>query len=781
MSRVVAFVLLAVSGCQVRVADGVLSCEPDQPDDCPPGFFCQKRAGLAGGEFRCYRSAGEICGNGWLGAGEECDGAFLDGATCRDLGYFGGELACSAACRLDDAGCVKLARLSAGSFHVCGLDDGGGAWCWGDNLYGALGDGGWLSSHRPVAVSGAHRFQALCAGKEFSCGVDGAGQGLCWGLNGYGQLGNGNAITQREPVKVKGGLHLKAVAAGRHHACALDDDGDAWCWGRNNVGQLGEGTTTTRLAPAQVGIKLEKLAVGGYHSCGLEGGKAWCWGLNRSGQLGTGKASAGSVVAVRAASGRLFDQLSAGLFHTCGLDRDGVVWCWGSNKSRQSNPGSIEANVLDPLRVSSTLRFTEVAAGETHTCAVERASGGQPGAVWCWGKGPKDSGLAPVASKRAFSTITAGNRFSCALDGGLVHCWGLNGAGQLGAPLGSTQPTRVIGAAHVKSIAAGEHSTCAVADDDAGSCWGQSELGQLGSLAALGAAEAAAIDGSHRWRELALGVEHACGIDDTGHAWCWGAGAAGQLGNGSTSAYYTPVAVSGGHTFQAIAAGGYQSCGLAQATAYCWGSGSQALPVEVVGRAFKQISTGWAHVCGVDTDRALWCWGQNPHGQLGDGTLSSRSSPILVAGGQRFATVAAGYRHTCALDVKGQAWCWGYNWAGALGNGAIVDHTRPFAVKGGRVFSAVAAGRDATCGLAAQGQAFCWGLNRSGQVGDGTRDNRFEPTAVAGSHAFRSLVHGGTHVCAVDEKGQAWCWGDNSEAQLGTVGFQDKPTLVPSP
>ena len=87
---------------------------------------------------------------------------------------------------------APLRTLAAGGAHTCGLTSAGAAYCWGDNIYGQLGDGSTTNSPVLVAVSGGLSFRALAAGGAHTCGLTSAGAAYCWGYNIYGQLGDGS-------------------------------------------------------------------------------------------------------------------------------------------------------------------------------------------------------------------------------------------------------------------------------------------------------------------------------------------------------------------------------------------------------------------------------------------------------------------------------------------------------------------------------------------------------------------------------------------------------------
>ena len=160
----------------------------------------------------------------------------------------------------------------------------------------------------------------------------------------------------------------------------------------------------------------------------------------------------------------------------------------------------------------------------------------------------------------------------------------------------------------------------------------------------LGAAVVAAPTPLHG---LVIGGGFVCGLDAGGTAYCWGHNSDGVLGNGTVS--------------------GTTQCAYSKIVACV------PVPTKVGGdHQFSSLSASEFHVCGVATGTGDgYCWGTNISGALGSGTLSSSSdhvtTPALVAGGLHFKAISAGADFTCGVSTDGALYCWGDNFQGQLG------------------------------------------------------------------------------------------------------------------
>jgi len=179
------------------------------------------------------------------------------------------------------------------------------------------------------------------------------------------------------------------------------------------------------------------------------------------------------------------------------------------------------------------------------------------------------------------------------------------------------------------------------------------------------------------------------------------------------------------------------------------------------------VAAGEYHTVAITAGGAVWAWGRNAHGQLGDGTTLNRTTPAALADLTDAVTVAAGSLHSLAVRSDGTVWAWGYNQYGQLGDGTTANRDAPVPVAGLTGVVGVAAGTDHSMALKADGTVWAWGRNRHGKLGDGTSEDRLRPVAVVGLANVVGIAAGHEHSLALRSDGTVWAWGANWNGQLG--------------
>jgi alpha-tubulin suppressor-like RCC1 family protein len=388
-------------------------------------------------------------------------------------------------------------------------------------------------------------------------------------------------------------------------------------------------------------------------------------------------------------------------------------------------------------------------------------------------------------------------QFASVTGAGLVRT-AFPGFAPIIATAGDRADTVAITVAPVQLLApiAGGHHTCALTNGAATYCWGRNLYGELGlGFMSFFEETPRAVTGIPRFTTLAAGANHTCALKSSGAAFCWGDNSGSQLGSsGGPGSSADPGAVTGGHAFRTLTAGDRHTCGIGtDSLTYCWGandsgqlgdsqpgSGGPTPMLVATRRRYVSVSAGGVHTCGVSVG-VVYCWGGNASGELGDSTDSTRRSPVAVQSTGDWLDVTAGTSHTCGRLLDRSAACWGKNDHGQLGTGQADSLTRvPVAVTGGKSWIMLSAGGAHTCGIASDSLAYCWGADSTGQLGDSAFADRAAPVAVYGGIHFVWISAGGTHTCGLATSGGVYCWGDNGDGQVGdrTTTHRPVPVLV---
>lgn len=371
-----------------------------------------------------------------------------------------------------------------------------------------------------------------------------------------------------------------------------------------------------------------------------------------------------------------------------------------------------------------------LSAGTSHTCAVLRDQ-----TLYCWGRnyfgqvgdGTQEDQLTPVQlDLESVVDVAAGSHHSCALtEESDIYCWGSSADGKLGGDQDFEEPEEITEPEPVTGL--GDHTidrlveipmnhTCAVTTDDELICWGSNSWGQLGLSPddVPRTNEPTVVSQVSPLRDAATGTFGNCVVDESQTLRCWGVNSHGSLGIGEEpQSTTTPTVVSG------------------------------------VGDV-RQVSAGTHHVCIINDDDAVYCWGDSLSGQVGNGVSFSNPDPDGPEGNdwvvfepaqltdlEPIRDIFSARGHTCALTFDDQGYCWGGNAEGAFGNGDDTTQIVPTAVDWPQTFYTLSGGNGHTCGISYEGYVYCWGSNGYnddiyGSVGSGSTDLAvLEPEEVA--------------------------------------------------
>lgn len=531
-----------------------------------------------------------------------------------------------------------------------------------------------------------------------------------------------------------------AIGAGGNHSLAIKADGTAWSWGANADGQLGDGSTTRRASPSAISglTGIAALSAGKSHSLALlTDGTVKAWGLNDNGRLGDGTTTQRNApVAVSGLSG--ISAIVAGGGHSVALKSDGTVWVWGLNGNGQLGDGTTTQRTT-PVALSGLSGVVALAAGQLHTLALK-----SDGTVWAWGK---------------------------------------NTNGQLGdnTTTQRTAPVQITALSNVTAIAAGDTHSLALKSDGTVWTWGLNTQGQLGDGTTTQRKVPVAVSGLTSVASVAAGAAHSVAIKSDGSVWAWGSNTDAQLGDGTVLQRNTPVQnLSVTAAIRASAGTKHTLILTSDGSIAAFGDDTDGQRGDGVAAAFRTravqagafadvvaVDAGASHTLAVRSDGAVWSWGTNTNGQLGDGTTTERRIPVMIPSFTSVQRVSAGASHSLAVKTDGTVWAWGLNTNGQLGDGTTTQRTSPVQVSGIAVASQVAAGGSHSLSLLADGTVRSWGLNTDGQLGDGSTTSSSTAVSVQGLSSMTALAAGTAHSLALKSDGTVWTWGRNTDGQLG--------------
>ncbi len=332
-----------------------------------------------------------------------------------------------------------------------------------------------------------------------------------------------------------------------------------------------------------------------------------------------------------------------------------------------------------------------------------------------------DGGFDPVTS------ISTGNLFSCAIrQSGALMCNGRNsGTGSYAGQVGDASTTDRTGWVAVDSATTyakvvtslqGNHA-CAITTASKIKCWGLNTSGQLGNNSTTASSSPVAVDASTDYIDIAVGSNFSCGVTSAYKLKCWGASA--SIGNGYGSNQLVPVAVDASTDFAKVAASPNYVYALVRTSGVLkgWSTSSPTIGVLDTGTTYKKISTGahTASLCGITSADTLRC--RSP-------SFTDLDSSVA------YASVSAGLNHFCAITTAGAMKCWGTNSNKQLGDGTTTTRSTPVGIDAGTNYTAVAAGYNFTCGLS-DGIIKCWGANGATTYGYGL-GARVSPTTSSG-------------------------------------------------
>ncbi|MCX8644921.1 InlB B-repeat-containing protein [Bifidobacterium sp. B4081] len=329
-----------------------------------------------------------------------------------------------------------------------------------------------------------------------------------------------------------------------------------------------------------------------------------------------------------------------------------------------------------------------------------------------------------------------------------------------------------------------------------------------------------------KFSQLSMGGMHSAALASDGSLYTWGDNGGGELGDGTNTNRNTPVQVKKpqgapeGFIWKQASVGWSHSAAFgSDGNLYTWGDNGHGQlgdgtttnrnrPIPVgkpqgapEGFTWKRFILGDLNTAAFGSDGSLYTWGNNQYGQLGDGTTTDRSRPVLVGkpqgapDGFTWKQVSIGWQHSAAIGSDGQLYTWGQNYRAQLGDGTTTDrHTptlvgKPQGAPDGFTWKQISLGDWHTEALGSDGSFYIWGSNEHSQLGDGTTTNRSRPIPVGkpqgapAGFTWKYAILGCNHSAAIGSNGQLYTWGVNGNGQLGdgTTTDRNRPVMVVFP
>ena len=708
-----------------------------------------------------------------------------------------------------DLGSDLVLAISTGGSHTCAITNTPDLKCWGDNSHGQLGDSSTSDRYTPTMVALSTTPVAVSTGDMHTCTILSDTTLSCWGDNSQGQLGDGTNVNSNSPISniVSG---VSSVSLGNSHSCVLDTTNILKCWGDNTFSQLGDGTDSSQNTPLAISFTGGKFPIsvssGGHYTCSSTSNDMLrCWGLGDIQSLDIGLSPTDVILPrwsyINAAERDLDDDSILNIFDThvssdadgdgypsgsdsddnnpaiaatCGIGEYGRYYCQeatvgfyvntiGSLIKIPASPGNYVdtngATSQSPCSIGTFQKLSGMDKCDDANAGYYVSSIGSSAQIACPGgtynplsgsNSPTDCiGSDPGFNVPILTDVNAGTSHSCAiLDDGAIRCWGSNGNGQLGDgsrddKLAPTVVNTPLGRIAI-SVSTGLAHSCAIFDDGSLRCWGDNSQGQLGdgttvertvpTLVNLGNGRSAS--------SITLGQTHTCSILDDNSVKCWGGNANGQVGDGSTS--------------------------------------DRNIPTKILfdGSDVISLSAGSYHTCAILINSSIECWGDNWHGQLGDGSNDRQLTPKSLGNQYQSRSISSGAFHTCSIMINNSLYCWGFNSGGQLGNGNYDNFNlpNPVPLSENQIPSIIESGFHHTCSVLDNGKVICWGDNAKGQLGDGTNNDRIiaDEVDIPIGRSALSISVGQRHSCAILDDATLYCWGYNSNGQLGNGNIMDK-------
>ncbi len=674
----------------------------------------------------------------------------------------------------------------------------------GENNFGTLGNGSSGRLLAPLQVGSGTDWQKVSSniGTSTSYAIKTNGTLWAWGNNATGAVGDNSTIPRSSPVQIGSLSNWSQVYSGINHCLAVKTDGTLWSWGANTGGKLGLNDTQNRSSPVQIGSLStwsQVAAATGFSVAIKTDGTLWAWGTNTGGQLGNNdRVNRSSPIQIGALSD--WAKVDARGQQVFAIKTNNTLWAWGVLGSGLSGANVFSVTRSSPVQVGALSDWSEISLISSSSIAAVKTDG----SLWTWGaNGNGDLGLGntvarsspvQVGSLLTWSKVSGGLGCSAIKTDGTLWGWGSSLSGN-GTAIVVSSPVQIGSLSDWSAIAYGD-ARAAVRTNNTLYTWGLNSGGTLGQNTgdSQNRSSPVQIGSNNEWSSFAFGGYSAAGVKNDGTLWTWGfVGAANNIFSASS-----PVQVGSLSNWAQVSMGGLfgsDNSGLALTqdnAIYAWGSNTsgnlgdnsrinRSSPVQVGNLsdwAQINVSAAGSSTYAIKTNGTLWAWGQNDYGQLGMNDRVNRSSPVQVGALSNWAQVTGGSLFFVAIKTDGTIWSCGYNFDGALGLGVTQDRSSPVQIGSLSDWAQVAAPRDHVLAVKTNGTLWAWGNNSEGQIGKGSPGSDSSPVQIGALSTWAQVWGGNNNSFAVKTDGTLWVWGANASGSLGTGDVLNRSSPV---
>ncbi len=294
------------------------------------------------------------------------------------------------------------------------------------------------------------------------------------------------------------------------------------------------------------------------------------------------------------------------------------------------------------------------------------------------------------------------------------------------------------------------------------------------------------------WKQIADAYAHVLAVKLDGSLWAWGKnGSYGRLGDGTRlTTIYSPTQIGSLTDWSSVSTTfDWTAAVKTDGTLWAWGKNtngqlgdgtviSKSSPIQIGSLTdWRTVVCGQDHMIAVKTDGTLWACGDNWGGQLGDGTTIQKSSPIQIGSLTNWEQISCGYAGSMAVKTDGTLWGWGSS-GYHIGSGTVEGYSSPIQIGALTNWKQVSMGYYSTSMVRIDGTLWGCGYNTYGTIGDGTRTHRSSPVQIGSLTDWSKVSAGYDHTAAIKTDGIMWAWGHNNNGALGDGTYVDKSSPI---